>query len=159
MATEISDVKEKKTSAELAAMGGHKYDATTIKVLEGLEAVRRRPAMYIGDIGQRGLHHTVYEVVDNSVDEAMAGYCDKSIVEIGKDGATITINVDFQKWYEDSMPGERPPAGSGDGFDRAHNWIDLGVLPGDQMIMAKLDIQDKLMVNGPFCFTVEVSVP
>ncbi len=72
---------------------GHNYDANTIKILEGLEAVRKRPAMYIGDISQRGLHHCIYEVVDNSVDEALAGFCDKILVEINKDGSmAITDN-------------------------------------------------------------------
>jgi len=94
---------------ESVQASGHHYDAATIQVLKGLEAVRRRPAMYIGDISNRGLHHLVYEVVDNSVDESMAGFCDEIKITINNDNS-VTVEDNGRGIPVDEHPTQKRPA-------------------------------------------------
>src|ERR1035437_9280830 len=88
-------------------MADETFDAKDIQVLEGLQAVRVRPSMYVGNTGKGGLHHLAWEVLDNSVDEAMQGFCDEIIIEVSKDAETISVEDNGRGIPVDIHPGKK----------------------------------------------------
>lgn len=113
--TDLSPDTVAETAAALAPAGsGHavedgKYDASAIQVLEGLEAVRKRPGMYIGSTGERGLHHLIWEIVDNAVDEALAGHCDRIRLTLLANGG-VQVSDNGRGIPTDTAPGQEMPA-------------------------------------------------